>query len=399
MRINRLKDRLRRNRRKLTQSLHQNPYQDRHPILYLFLRFAFSPIRGMSLPLNHLPSSSLPSVVHGRIPWLIVGLLGWLSVGCSPSRMLGRQMMKAPNSYPEWVAPDALVTFALPEAIVRAFPARSVAVGPPSAHLSYRVIEPADYQLQEHHTTELKHGKTYYHFRYQGVPAPFAEWYPGPVRGTLLILHGYSVEAETMLPWAFKLGADGWRSVVPDLRGHGQSSGTKVYFGAVENRDLSQLLDELERERVLVSPVVVVGTSFGAALGLKLATEDTRIAGVVAITPYGRLETAIMGIRDGYASWVPKGWVRAAARRLPELTGVEPGQLDPVQWVQRKPVRAWLAAGTGDTIAPMYEVQELRPFLAPGSDYFQTTNGIHETIPLQIEELSPAVRRWLESIR
>ena len=353
----------------------------------------------MSLPLNHLPSSSLPSVVHGRITWLILGLVGWLTVGCSPSRMLGRQMMKAPNSYPEWVAPDALVTFALPEAMVRAFPARSVAVGPPSAHLSYRVIEPADYQLQERHTTELKHGKTYYHFRYQGGPAPFAEWYPGPVRGTLLILHGYSVEAETMLPWAFKLGADGWLCVVPDLRGHGHSSGPKVYFGAVENRDLSQLLDELERERVLVPPVVVVGTSFGAALGLKLATEDTRIAGVVAITPYGRLETAIMGIRDGYASWVPKGWVRAAARRLPELTGAEPGQLDPVQWVQRKPVRAWLAAGTGDTIAPMHEVQELRPYLGPGSDYFQTTNGIHETIPLQVEELSPAVRRWLESIR
>lgn len=331
------------------------------------------------------------------------GLIGLafslVCLGCTPSRFLAHQMMRAPNAYPDWVAPDALVTFALPENMVHGVPVRSLAVGPPDAHLSYRVIQPADYQLLETQTTSQKKGKTHYQFRFRGVPPSQAKPVERHIRGTLLILHGYSVEAETMLPWAFCLGQDGWRSVVPDLRGHGRSTGAKVYFGAVEATDLRQLIDELDREHLLTPPLVVMGTSFGSALALKLAADDHRVAGVVAITPYARLETAILGIRDNYASWVPESWVRNAARHLPELTGVAPGQLDPIQWIQGCPIRACLVAGTGDTIAPVREMRELQSTLGTNTTYFQTTNGIHETIPLQVEELAPSVRQWLRSIR
>lgn len=328
----------------------------------------------------------------------LLGIAAVLFVSCSPSRFLARQILRAPNAYPDWVAPDALVTFAMPSALVTPFPVQSVAVGPPAAHLLFRVVEPADYQLREEHTTSERKGKTHYQFRYRGVPPPCAEWHAGPVRGTLLILHGYSIDSETMMPWALRLGADGWRSAVPDLRGHGQSTGDQVYFGKVETTDLQQLLDELEREGKLVPPLVVVGTSYGAALGLKLATEDPRVTGVVAMTPYARLETAVMGIRDGYASWVPERWVRGAARKLPGLVGVAPDGLDPVTWLAgSKPVVAWLAAGRADKIAPMADVQELQRLLAAGSEFYLAASGIHETIPLQIEELAPVVQRWLQS--
>ena len=339
------------------------------------------------------------SSVAFRYQTLIWGALSLVGVACTPSRFLAHQMMRAPNAYPDWVAPDALVTFSLPETMVGSVPVRSFAVGPPNAHLSYRVIEPADYQLRETHTTSQKKGKTHYQFRFHGIPPSQAKPVDGPIRGTLLILHGYSVEAETMLPWAFCLGQDGWRSVAPDLRGPGRSTGAKVYFGAVEATDLRQLIDELDREGVLTPPLVVLGTSFGSALALKLAAEDDRVTGVVAITPYARLETAILGIRDNYASWVPESWVRNAARHLPELTGATPRQLDPIQWIQGRPIRACLVAGTGDTIAPVREVRELQSTLGTNTAYFQTTNGIHETIPLQVEELAPSVRQWLQSVR
>lgn len=304
--------------------------------------------------------------------------------------------MQAPNTYPEWFAPDALVTYGMPTALITNFPARSIAVGPPDAHLRYRAVEPADYQLRQETTNWVVAGETHYSFRFHGVPPPFAEIHRGPVRGTLLLLHGYSVDGETLMPWALRLAQDGWRSVIPDLRGHGGSTGRKVFFGMVETTDLKRLLDELDRENLLAPPVVVIGASYGAAVGLKLATEDTRIAGVAALTPYAHLETAILGIRKGYADWIPESWVRGAARRLPELAGTVPGGLDPVAWVQKHPVRAWLLAGSADTIAPVGDVQELRPWLAPGSAYAETPNGIHETIPFQLDELDAGLRQWLE---
>jgi len=111
------------------------------------------------------------------------------------------------------------------------------------------------------------------------------------------------------------------------------------------------------------------------------------------------LSLCYFGIRDNYASWVPESWIRNAARHLPELTGVAPGQLDPIQWIRVRPIRACLVAGTGDTIAPIREVLELQSTLGTNTAYFQTTNGIHETIPLQVEELAPTVRQWLQSVR
>jgi dienelactone hydrolase len=390
-----------RDRRKLTHSLQENRVlmPMGHAALYPKASIAFCRSHRMVVPSPIRETRTPFSSVAFRCKALVWSVLSLVGLACTPSRFLAHQMMRAPNAYPEWVAPDALVTFALPETMVHGVPVRSFDVGPPDAHLSYRVIQPADYQLLETHTTSQKKGKTHYQFRFRGVPPSQAKPVEGPIRGTLLMLHGYSVEAETMLPWAFYLGQDGWRSVVPDLRGHGRSTGGKVYFGAVEANDLRQLIDELDRERVLTPPLVVMGTSFGSALALKLAAEDQRVAGVVAITPYARLDTAILGIRDNYASWVPESWVRNAARHLPELTGVAPGQLDPIQWIENRPIRACLIAGTGDTISPIREVRELESTLGTNTAYFQITNGIHETIPLQVEELAPTVRQWLQSVR
>ena len=357
------------NRRKLTHSLQQNRdlLQLGKAALYPMPPMSFCGCLNMAFPGFRRELRAALSWIPRTCRVVVWGALGTIGLACTPSRFLAHQMMRAPNAYPDWVAPDALVTFALPESLIHEIPVRSIAVGPPDAHLSYRVIEPGDYQLRETHTTSQKKGKTHYQFRFQGIPASRSKPFKEPARGTVLMLHGYSVEGETMLPWAFCLGEEGWRSVVPDLRGHGRSTGGQVYFGAVEATDLRQLIDELDRERLLTPPLVVMGTSFGAALALKMAAEDHRVSGVIAITPYARLETAILGIRDNYASWVPESWVRNAARHLPELTGVTPGQLDPIQWIQDRPIRAWLAAGTGDTITPIQEVQELRTALGTNS--------------------------------
>jgi len=86
---------------------------------------------------------------------------------------------------------------------------------------------------------------------------------------TVLLLHGYGVAQFAMSPWALRLAQDGWRCVLVDLRGHGKSTGKRIYFGTQEARDLSQLLDTLAHDGQLATPVAAVGESYGAALAVR----------------------------------------------------------------------------------------------------------------------------------
>ena len=44
-----------------------------------------------------------------------------------------------------------------------------------------------------------------------------------------------------------------------DLRGHGNSTGKRIYFGIQEAHDLSQILDELAHDGRLKEPVAAFG--------------------------------------------------------------------------------------------------------------------------------------------
>ena len=112
-----------------------------------------------------------------------------------------------------------------------------VNVGPPPASLSVWIIEP---------TTRPEMRDT-------------------PPRGTLLVLHGIQDQKTSMLNTAKSLATRGYRAVLVDSRAHGRSSGQWVTYGAIESRDLVQLLDALQQQQLLVKPVGAFGVSLGGA--------------------------------------------------------------------------------------------------------------------------------------
>src|SRR5262249_52960654 len=134
------------------------------------------------------------------------------------------------------------------------------------------------------------------------------QWTQNP-RGTVVLLHGYGVAGFEMLPWAFLLAQEGWRCVLVDLRGHGKSSGRQIYFGIQEVRDLRALLDQLQEDHRLITPVSVIGHSYGAVLALRWRMKDPRIDKVVAISPYAELSRAILSVSEQYAPWLPKSFI------------------------------------------------------------------------------------------
>lgn len=93
----------------------------------------------------------------------------------------------------------------------------------------------------------------------------------------VVLLHGFLNQAESWAttPLNGQLRAQGYRVVIPDLRGNGASGKPQTdagYANEAEVKDLQRLLDHLE-----VDTVLVVGYSRGSVLLAKWLTLDNRL--------------------------------------------------------------------------------------------------------------------------
>lgn len=352
--------------------------------------FSLGAARHWFFRLTQVPFAQLPPGICVR---LVLLLLALATTGCGG--FVARRMAQAPNSYPQWFGSLARVELAFDQNFLTNFPVRFADVGPPSARLQYRIVEPADYHLHVSSTNRLKHGRQHFTFNFQTtLPGQSNAWTAAP-RGTVVLLHGYGLAQFAMAPWAMRLAEDGWRCVLVDLRGHGKSTGRRIYFGVQETLDLSQLLDALAREGQLAEPITAIGESYGAALALRWKGIDPRIGRVVAIAPYPVLSNAVLNICHDYAKWLPAGLVRAGLRKLPAVLQVAPDQLDPTTALAQRPVPALFVAGANDTIASLTDVQRLFALAAPGSEWVVVPHATHEALPYYFNELVPPVLTWL----
>ncbi len=331
-----------------------------------------------------------------KLIWCLLAVVLVLSTsGCGT--FLAKRLAQAPNSYPTWFAPKARVMLGFSPRFLTNFPRHFVEVGPPEAQLLYRVVEPADYHLQVTATNWLEHGRREFEFKFKAdVPGPTNRWSAAP-RGTVVLLHGYGLAQFSMAPWALRLGEDGWRCVLVDLRGHGKSTGKRIYFGLRETKDLSQLLDRLDRDGQLAGPVAVMGESYGAALALRWKTVEPRVQRAVAIAPYVVLSNAVVNIGRDYAPWVPEFFVRTAVKNLPSVLRVPLQDLDPVSVMKQNPVAALFVAAGDDKIIPPAEVERLEKLARPGSELIVAPQATHETVTYFFKELTPAVLVWLDA--
>jgi pimeloyl-ACP methyl ester carboxylesterase len=331
--------------------------------------------------------------VRFLLPLLLFAALALGGTGCGT--FVAHRMVQAPNTYPTWFAPKARLALGFSPKFLTNFPAHFVEVGPPTARLRYRVVPPADYQLRVSSTNWVEHGKTQFDFTFNAtVPAATNQWTAAP-RGTVILLHGYGISQFAMAPWALRLGEEGWRCVLVDLRGHGKSTGKKIFFGIQETQDLSQLLDALGRDGEINGPVSAVGESYGASLALRWKTIDSRVTKVVALTPYAELSNAVVNICHDYAGWVPESFVKAGLKKLPVVLNVPPGELDTTTVLARSPVAALFVAGALDKVTPAADVERLYKLAAPGSKLIVVPDATHEATPYFFELLGPALANWL----
>ena len=334
-----------------------------------------------------------------RVVWGIVGLAGAiLASGCSPSGYLARRMLQAPNRVPDFVKPEGRVWLGWDAGVIERFPSGTHPVGRPSVDLHWVAVEPADYGWASQASTSTNRGRVMARFRYEFTLPPEGLPPAKPAIGTAYLLHGYGVDLETLFPWATYLAEAGWRAVLIDLPGHGGSGGREVSFGVREGEYLREFRETLGARRGWSGPSVAVGHSMGAALALRWQASDAGISASVAFGPYSEFVPAALRLRDDYAKWVPRGWVRNAAAKVPGLLGVEPECLDTCHAIRGRSLRAMLVASRDDVVTPPEDSQVLRSELGEGSAFLIVGDASHETLPFVFSEHGRRVVDWLSGV-
>ena len=107
----------------------------------------------------------------------------------------------------------------------------------------------------------------------------------GEQRGTLVFLHGVADDRASVADAVDRFLVKQLDVVAYDSRAQGESAGDVCTYGYWEKRDLARVLDT-----VRPGPIVLLGTSLGAAVALQEA-DDRRVVDVVAAEVFSDLRT------------------------------------------------------------------------------------------------------------
>lgn len=329
------------------------------------------------------------------IPILIVSLLLCLvCLGCVSARRIANRALEAPNQHTK--VPKKLKK--LDTFLATNFPIERIEVGPPAATLELAVLQPGDYGAKLHstiqsHAPKKPNGKPTYDFsftwRVNGAP----NLETNDIRGTIFLLHGYGLNKETMLPWGLVLAEAGYRVMLVDLRGHGRSTGDRIYFGGIERTDMVQCLNALTQWRVYKGPVGVLGISYGAVVALQWAAIDPRVQSVVAISPYLNPYLGVERYLETFAPHLTSRTDRKVAADVAARLARFP-DLATETAVRRIRHPILFIRGQRDEICFREDLNRLQSAAPPGSKVVEVPLANHMVVGMCISQLRGPVTEW-----
>lgn len=175
-------------------------------------------------------------------------------------------------------------------------------------------------------------------------------------RGTVVVLHGVFARSVTMLPVARALAEAGYRAVLVDLRGCGRSSGQFMTYGVQEAKDLAQVVDELQRRKLLAGQLGVYGISYGATTSIHFAGFDRRVRAVVAVEPFSNAREEIPHFGrvmvPGIGAMIPDETYQRSLNEAGQLAEFDPDAADAAKAIQKTTAPVLIIHGTNDWIVP-----------------------------------------------
>ncbi|MEM9916171.1 MAG: alpha/beta fold hydrolase [Planctomycetota bacterium] len=264
--------------------------------------------------------------------------------------------------------------------------------GPPEATLAYWVMEPAPAKVSlipqspeatatppRHpgwRSADAKYRKNQGFVRTQRGPADTNQ----PAVATVIVLHGWASKvrsSDTLWHLSATLADAGCRVILPDLRGHGDSTGEYVTSGYREVEDLSALLDHIQQTYGQAdapnTPVGVIGHSYGGGIAIQFAAHDPRVERVVGLAPLADIRPAMLpGVRMFARRFRPISWffylnwaidqkaITEAQQKMEERTGADLAKNNALYRVQKVHVPVLILQGGQDDATPLAGAERLR---------------------------------------
>lgn len=177
---------------------------------------------------------------------------------------------------------------------------------------------------------------------------------------TLVILHGWGGNAETMLPLVPPLHRAGFALLLFDARNHGRSDADTFSSLPRFAEDLDYALDWLQVSHGMKPDqrVGIVGHSVGAAAALLAASRRHDLAAVVSIAAFAHPASMMRRLlKSWHVPYLPFGWyVLSFVQRV---IGYRFDDIAPLNTLAHVRCPVLLVHGTDDTIVPVAEAELL----------------------------------------
>ena len=206
-------------------------------------------------------------------------------------------------------------------------------------------------------------------------------------RGTLVVLHGVADTRASTAPIVERYLARGLDVIAYDSRAHGESGGDMCTYGFYEKRDLRSVIDAFGH-----GPIVVLGTSLGAAVALQEAASDPRVTTVVAAESFSDLRT----VATERAPFVFTPWSIKQAFDLAEQRGrFRVDEVSPQKAAAMIHVPVLLVHGAADVETPPDHSRRIHDALQ-GPKRLILVPGVGHNHSLQAD-LWSQIDRWIDS--
>ena len=209
-----------------------------------------------------------------------------------------------------------------------------------------------------------------------------------PRRATVIYLHGVADNRSSSTGVIDRFGKRGFDVIAYDSRAHGESPGDLCTYGFFEKRDLQRIIDRIES-----GPIILLGTSLGAAVAIQEAAIDSRVTAVVGAETFSDLRTVAS---ERAPSFFTHDIIERAFRIAEQQGHFDINAVSPAAAAAQIKVPVLLVHGADDTDTPANHSRRVfealagpkRLILVPGARHNQSLR----------EEVWQEIERWLDNV-
>lgn len=222
----------------------------------------------------------------------------------------------------------------------------------------------------------------------------------GQSQGILILLHGRTGRKENLLAAAERFAALGFKCVLIDLPGHGDSPITQTGFATaeIEQQLLSNLLTEARQFFAEpTSPAFLWGISMGGAFAVHSAAQAPNLwRGLMVVSSFDNLSSVIAD----HFNWLPQPLAQPMSQWFIELIdnrhAIRLDQAQPEKWAHNVTIPTFIAHGDQDSVIGISHGKQLFAAIQNHKKtWLEVAGADHDNILITDYPLYAAMGEWL----